>query len=104
LNSELYLLFGYDKAFGSTYSHVVHIVRITDEIDLEYPAFVNRPFLSFYNGKFEYDEVNKLLKFSGEEFENIREALASKEKYGRFTDDSLSSSQLYEILAGDSYR
>jgi len=103
LDNELYLLLGGDKAYSSAYSNIAYLVRITDRIDLEYPAFVNRPFLNFYNGTYEYDFKTKLLKFIGEDYERLDEVFGYKDKYTKYADDSLSSNKLYEMIKGERY-
>lgn len=103
LNNEFYLLLGGDKAYSSTYSSIAYLVKITDKIDLEYPAFANRPFLSFYNGTYEYDKSTKLLKFQGESHEKIHEIFNYKDKYRKFANDSLSSEKLYKMIRGERY-
>ena len=103
-DKEFYLLLGGDKAYSNAYSNIAYLVKITDNrIDLKYPAFVNRPFLSFYNGTYEYDNSTKLLKFKGEDYEKIHAVFSYKDKYRKYADDSLSSKKLYEMIRGDRY-
>lgn len=103
LDKEFYLLLGGDKAYSSAISSIAYLVKITDKIDLEYPAFVNRPFLNFYNGEYEYDSKTKLLKFKGEGYERLDEVFGYKDKYTKFADDSLSSKKLSEMIKGERY-
>lgn len=103
LDKEYYLLLGGDKAYSSAISSIAYLVKITDKVDLEYPAFVNRPFLNFYNGEYEYDFKTKLLKFKGEDYERLDKVFGYKDKYTKFADDSLSSKKLYEMIKGERY-
>lgn len=103
LDEEFYLLLGGDKAYSSVISSIAYLVKITDKIDLEYPAFVNRPFLNFYNGEYAYDFKTKLLKFKGEDYERLDEVFGYKDKYTKFADDSLSSKKLSEMIKGERY-
>jgi hypothetical protein len=103
LDKEFYLLLGGDKAYSNAISSIAYLVKITDKIDLEYPAFVNRPFLNFYNGEYEYDFKTKLLKFKGEDYERLDEVFGFKDKYTKFSDDSLSSKKLSEMIKGERY-
>lgn len=103
LNNEFYLFLGGDKAYSSAYSNIAYVVRITDKIDLKYPAFVNRPFLNFYNGQYEYDFKTKLLKFTGENYEQLDKVFGYKDKYAKFADDSMASTKLFEIIQGERY-
>lgn len=103
MDKEFYLLLGGDKAYSSAVSSIAYLVKISDKIDLEYPAFVNRPFLNFYNGEYAYDFKTKLLKFKGEDYERLDEVFGYKDKYTKFADDSLSSKKLSEMIKGERY-
>lgn len=103
LDNEFYLFFGGDKAYSNTYYNLAYLIKINDKIDLDYPAFVNRPFLNFYNGTYEYDPNTKLLKFQGERHEPISETFNDKAKYRKYAEDSLAAEQLYEMIEGELY-
>ncbi|GEM_PF-1933327 len=98
LDHEFYLLLGGDKAYSNTYYSLAYLVKINDTIDLDYPAFVNRPFLNFYNGGYTYEPATKLLKFQGEDHESINEIFTYKEKYRKYANDSLAAKKLYELI------
>jgi hypothetical protein len=80
---------------------VVQDIKITDVIDLNYPAFVDRPFLNFYNGEYTYK--NNLLKFETEMTQNLKDVFLHKDKYRKFAKDSISSNKLYEMINGVRY-
>ncbi len=103
LNDEFYLLLGGDKADGSAYDNIAYVIRLTDKIDVTYPAFVNRPFLNFSNGTYKYDNSKSLLIFQGEDYERIDEIFNYKNKYRKYSSDSLSSIELYKMIKGERY-
>jgi len=101
LSDHLYLLFGVAKAYSNTHSHIAYVVRITEEIDTEYPAFVNRPYLNFYNGTYTYDRRTKLLSFQSEDDQRIEQVFGNTDKYGKYAEDSLASQKLYELIRNE---
>jgi len=101
LSDELYLLFGTAKAYSNTHSHIAYVVRITEEIDTDYPAFVNRPFLNFYNGTYTYDRRTQLLSFQSEEHQRIEQVFSHTDKYGNYAKDALASQKLYELIRNE---
>ncbi|HRN80277.1 MAG TPA: hypothetical protein PLR46_08335 [Ferruginibacter sp.] len=103
LNDSLFLLLGGDKAYSSAYAHIAYMVKITDTIDIHYPAFINRPFLNFYNGAYTYNQHTKQLMFQGEIRERIDEVFAYPDKYRHYANDSVSSVKLYEMIRGIRY-
>lgn len=104
INKEFYLLLGGHKAYSNAHSEIAYIIKISDkQIDIDYPAFVNRPYLNFINGVYEYDSANAVLKFQGEEHQKIHEIFNHKDKYRKFAEDTISSRKLYEMIKGLRY-
>ncbi len=101
LNSDLFLFLGDDKAYSSARFYLAYVIKITDEIDLNYPAFIDRPFLNFYNGEYTYN--NNLLKFETEMTQNLKDVFLHEDKYRKFAKDSISSYKLYEMIKGIRY-
>lgn len=101
LNSDLFLFLGDDKAYSSARFYLAYVIKITDEIDLNYPAFIDRPFLNFYNGEYTYN--NNLLKFETEMTQNLKDVFLHEDKYRKFAKDSISSNKLYEMIKGIRY-
>ena len=94
LKNNLYLLIGYNS--GSNYQSIAYVLEITEsKINIEYKAFVNRPFLIFRKGEFIYNEKNKVLSFvlDKDAYGGLNDVFYSNE-YGKFKNDTLSALKL----------
>ncbi|MBK6525093.1 MAG: hypothetical protein IPG07_05765 [Crocinitomicaceae bacterium] len=105
-SENTYLLIGDTKGDGSCHFNYAYVIQIKNEaLNLEYPAFGGRPYLNFCNGEFEYDEDQKILKYTLNDrfFENLDESLYLNDHYGKFKNDQESGKKIYDKIADDYY-
>lgn len=104
LNAEagIYLLLGNAKADGSCHFEYAYVIQMKNgKVDLEYPAFKNRPYLNFCNATFSYDQEVQLLKYERQPdyfAENLAEILYYSDRYGKFKSDSISAQWLHDAI------
>jgi len=107
-SEKLYLLIGDEKGDGACRQSIAYVIKINgNNIDLEYQAFVKRPYLNFCNGVFSYDESKRVLNFKmNNEFihENLDRVFYYGDKYREFKNDTISAIKLYDMIAEEYYR
>lgn len=104
LKDNLYLLIGYDD--GSIYRCVAYVIEIkNDTINLDYKAFINRPYLVFNNGRFNYNEKTKILNFVFEkDYHDDLNTIFYSNEYKRFKNDTMTAIKLKEIIEDEYYK
>jgi hypothetical protein len=102
-SKNLFLLLGGCKGDSFYYMQHAYVIQLEkDSVNLEYPAFAKRPFLTFINGDFTYNQNRRILKFElwEESFnENLREVLYWHDHYGKFKADTLSAEWLENTIS-----
>lgn len=102
----IYLLLGSEKEDGACVEQIAYVIKLNggNKIDLEYPAFGGRPYLSLCNGQFIYDENELIYKMSkGFSCENLNEVLRYQSRYGKLHSDDSSARIIYDEIQNDYY-
>mgnify|MGYP000359392567 CR=1 FL=1 len=98
----LYLMIGGRDGHGFRDINVAHVFQLSaDTVNLEYPAFGNRPYLNFCDGEFSYSTKDKELKFQLEQEairENLEEILYWRDRYGEFSSDTNSAILIFNHI------
>jgi hypothetical protein len=104
LKNDLYLLIGHDA--GSIYQSLAYVVEIkNDTINLDYAAFINRPYLVFNNGEFIFNEKTKVLSFIfNEGYHDDLNTVFYSNEYGKFKNDTITAKKLKEMIEEQYYK
>jgi hypothetical protein len=105
LNNNLFLLIGDAKGSGACHQNIAYVVEIKDsELNAEYKAFVNRPYLNFCNTDFKYDSKRQVLyTIPYEGHGNIAKNLNDIFMYRQFSKDSIANQKLYDMISEEYY-
>ncbi len=97
LDDDFYLLIGYEKGSGACRQSMVYVIQFKEDyLLLEYPAFVDRPYLNFCNVKYTFDKKNKVL--TGTLDENPISDINFNEQY-EYPKDDKTINKLYDLLS-----
>lgn len=101
---NLYLLIGVEAGDSNCYQGIAYVIEIKgDKLILDFPAFVNRPYLNLCNREFEFDENTQTLTSLLEHASVPFPLTYSINTQGDYSKDQNANKKLEELI-GEDYR
>ena len=104
LSDNLYLLIGYESGSGAGYQSIAYVLEIkNDKLNNKYYGFVRRPYINFRNGKYNFNNVTKILDYKEGATDNLDNIFYYPDRYGEYVTDSITAKKMKLMIENDYY-
>lgn len=104
LANNLFLLIGYESGSGAGYQSIAYVIEIkNDKLNNKYYGFVRRPYINFRNGKYNFNNVTKILDYKEGATDNLDNIFYYPDRYGEYVTDSITAKKMKLMIENDYY-